>query len=170
MIHVRVLGVALDDSQQHVILLKPVHELGGSGRLLPVWIGEQEATSILIAVQGGVPPRPLSHDLIVLMLQQLGADVERVEVTRLSEGTFYAEITLTTPSGVKVIDARPSDAIAIAPRTASPVWVADEVFDAAAIPDTVSDVEEIPSDGAEEEKVDEFRRFLDEVAPEDFEP
>jgi bifunctional DNase/RNase len=167
MVQVRVLGVALDETQQHVVLLKPVGEPGGRGRLLPVWIGEQEATSILIAVQGGSAPRPLSHDLMVAMLHDLDAEVERVEVTRIEDGTYFAEITLFTAHGVKVIDARPSDAIALASRTDSPVWVADAVLEVAGVPDTVSDADDTEAE-VPEEKVAEFRRFLDDIEPEDF--
>lgn len=171
MVQVRVLGVALDEAQQHVILLKPLGEAGGSGRLLPVWIGEQEATSILLAVQGGRAPRPLSHDLMVTMLHDLDAEVERVEITRIEDGTYFAEITLFTAQGVKAIDARPSDAIALASRTSSPVWVADAVLEQAGVPDTVSDADEpdASDSGNDEQKVEDFRRFLDDVDPEDFE-
>jgi uncharacterized protein len=163
MVQVRVLGIALDAAQQHVILLKPVLADEGDGRILPIWIGAQEATSILVAVEGAVPPRPLAHDLMIAMLETLEASVTRVDVTRIDDGTYYAEITIDTPRGIRVIDARPSDAIALASRAEATMWVADEVLSEAGILDTVSD----PEDGAEEE-VEEFRRFLDDVDPEDF--
>ena len=102
--------------------------------MLPVWIGGQEATSILIAVEGQQAPRPLSHDLITTLFAAVGAKVERVDVTRIEEGTFYAELTLSTPSGPQVLDSRPSDAIALALRADAPIWVADEVIDEAGIP------------------------------------
>ncbi|WP_051369605.1 bifunctional nuclease family protein [Phycicoccus elongatus] len=69
MVQVRAAGVALDQSGQHVILLKPIDELPGEGRILPIWIGAQEATSILIAVEGAATPRPLAHDLMRAMLE-----------------------------------------------------------------------------------------------------
>lgn len=172
MVRVRVLGVALDEAGQHVILLKPVGEEGGAGTILPVWIGEQEATSILIAVQGAFAPRPLSHDLMVTMLASLAAVVRRIEVTRLDGGTFFAEIVLSSPAGESVIDARPSDAIALASRTEAEVWVDDDVLARAGIPDTVSEAgyeDAAASTPRDEEKLAEFRRFLDGVAPEDFE-
>src|SRR6476620_9279286 len=68
MVQVRVAGVALDATQQHVILLKPIDELPGSGQILPIWIGQQEATSILIAIEGAEVPRPLAHDLMRSMI------------------------------------------------------------------------------------------------------
>jgi bifunctional DNase/RNase len=152
----------MDAAQQHVILLKPIDPLEMPGRVLPVWIGAQEATSILVAVQGVTPPRPLAHDLMTRLLDALDGAVDRVEVTRIDDGTFYAEVTVTTPRGTRVIDARPSDAIALAARTDAPVWVADAVLLEAGIDDLDDD------DPEDEEKVDEFRRFLDDIAPEDF--
>ncbi|WP_159500867.1 bifunctional nuclease family protein [Microbacterium sp. 18062] len=175
MVRVRILGVALDAAEQHVILLKPLGEPEGSGRILPVWIGAQEATSILVAVEGAEPPRPLAHDLMVSLLQSLEGTVTRVEVTRIEDGTYYAEITLVTPRGVRTIDARPSDAIALASRTGSTIWVADDVLERAGILDTISDRDVLGDDDADaeregdaEEEVEEFRRFLDDVDPEDF--
>lgn len=163
MVQVRVLGIALDAARQHIVLLKPLlEEEGVDPRVLPIWIGQQEATSILIAISGEEAPRPLSHDLMKLMLDTLDTRVVRVEVTRIEEGTFYAEITLTGPSGVYVVDARPSDAVALAVRVEAPIWVADDVLDAAGIP------AELAEDRNEETELDEFKRFLDDVDPEDF--
>jgi bifunctional DNase/RNase len=167
MVRVRVAGVALDSAQQHVILLKPVEPSPSAGSVLPVWIGAQEATAILVAVEGVVPPRPLAHDLRVRLVQALDGTLERVEVTRVEEGTFYAEVTLFTPHGLRVIDARPSDAIALASRMNAPIWVADAVFAEAGVPESLTE----PADEVdEEEKLDEFRRFLDDVDPDDFVP
>jgi len=165
MVPVRVLGVALDSAQQHVILLAP---LPGSsveeGTVLPVWIGPQEAMSILVALEGAATPRPLAHDLMVVMLRQLSASVERVQVTRLTEGTFYAEIHLRTPQGPLIIDARPSDAIALAARTDAPIAVAEAVFAVAGVPEGAVEFDARGDD----DRVEEFRRFLDDVDPEDF--
>jgi len=166
MVQVRVLGVALDAAQQHIVLLKPVLDGPGTGRVLPVWIGAQEATSILIAMEGQQAPRPLSHDLITTLFGAVGAEIRRVDVTRIDEGTFFAEISLSTPSGPQVLDSRPSDAIALALRADAPIWVADEVIDEAGIPAEMVDFGADDSD--EEEKLDEFKKFLDEVDPEDF--
>ena len=162
MLEVRVLGIALDPAGQHIVLLKPIGEEEGTGRVLPIWIGAQEATSILIAVEGEHAPRPLSHDLITTLFGAVGAKVDRVEVTRIDEGTFYAELTLSTPTGPQVLDARPSDAVALAVRADAPIFVADEVLDDAGIPAEMADLRD------EEEKLDEFKQFLDEVDPEDF--
>jgi len=163
MIRVRVLGVALDASGQHIVLLEPLEGETGEGRVLPIWIGSQEATSIVIAVEGARAPRPLSHDLITTLFEALDARVERVEVTRLDEGTFYAELTIVTPTGTQVLDSRPSDAIALAVRADAQLLVAEEVLDEAGVPADMVDL------ARDEEKLDEFRKFLDTVDPEDFE-
>ncbi|MCR2762177.1 bifunctional nuclease family protein [Microbacterium sp. zg.B48] len=183
MIQVRVAGVALDPTGQHVILLKPLDEIAGEGRILPIWIGQMEATSILVAVEGAAVPRPLAHDLMRSLLDSLDASVTGVAVTRIEEGTFYAEVTLSSSLGQRVVDARPSDAVALASRVGAPIWVADAVMDDAGVPDTVteSDIEteleaELESQlesGAEtaieaEQRLDEFKRFLDDVDPDDF--
>lgn len=161
MLQVRVAGVALDASGQHVLLLKPIEELPGEGRVLPIWIGQMEATAILIAVEGAEVPRPLAHDLMRRLLEATGAEVARVAVARIDDGTFYAEVTLSVDGGEQIIDARPSDAIALASRTAAPIWVADEVMADAGVPDF------LPEEDVSE-RLDEFKRFLDDIEPEDF--
>jgi bifunctional DNase/RNase len=130
--------------------------------VLPIWVGDQEATSILIAVEGGTPPRPLTHDLMKTLLDSVDARVERIEVTRLEDGVFYAEITLRTPSGRVVLDARPSDSVALAVRLDAPIWLAEDVLEAAGISSSIVDL------GGEEAELDEFKEFLENVDPEDF--
>lgn len=174
MILVRVAGVALDATGQHVILLKPVGGSPGEGRLLPIWIGAQEATSILVAIEGADVPRPLAHDLMRSLLDSVGATVTAVAVTRIDEGTFYAEVTLATTFGERVVDARPSDAVALASRVDAPIWVAEEVMHDAGVLDTVTvgddrdDEVDIVPDEVARERLDEFKRFLDDVDPDDF--
>ncbi|GAA1464485.1 bifunctional nuclease family protein [Microbacterium thalassium] len=161
MVQVRVAGVALDSSGQHVILLKPITELPGAGNILPIWIGAQEATSILVAVENAATPRPLAHDLMRTMLETLGAEVTQVEVTRIDDGTFYADVTLNAGGTVHTVDARPSDAVALASRTGSPIFVADAVLEEAGTPDMLADEDE-------EERLEEFKDFIEHVDPEDF--
>ncbi|GEB45301.1 hypothetical protein MTE01_12460 [Microbacterium testaceum] len=165
MIRVHVVGVALDPAQQHVILLKPVDTTTDGDRVLPVWIGPQEAMSILVAIERTGSPRPLAHDLMTAMLGELSASVDRVEITHLDEGTFHARVVVNTPAGPRTFDSRPSDAIALAARADAPILVADAVFDEAAVPD---ETVELDGGGADDDRVEEFRRFLDDVDPEDF--
>ena len=146
------------------IILKPLDDAAGVGKLLPIWIGHPEATAILLALEGTEPPRPLTHDLMKSMLEALDSYVERVEITRVEEGTFFAAITLRSEERTRIIDARPSDSIALAIRMGAPIYVAEEVFEAASVAD----------EGACRRAVDEeaelaaFRDFLDSVDPEDF--
>jgi bifunctional DNase/RNase len=168
MVQVRVLGIALDAAQQHIVLLQPLLRQGNEARVLPIWIGGSEATSILLATSGAKAPRPLSHDLMKMLVEALDAEVERVEVTRLEEGTFYAEITVIGRSGRHIVDARPSDAIGLALRADAPLFVAEEVLEAAGIPDSMIEVESSTDEEDPERSLDDFRRFLDEVDPEDF--
>ncbi|MCU1473324.1 bifunctional nuclease family protein [Amnibacterium sp.] len=166
MIPVRVLGLVVDARMQPVVLLTPLDGDDGHRTLVPIWVGNQEAASISIAVNGEDAPRPLAHDLMQRLLRAVGATLDRVDVTRIEEGTFYAELSLTTPNGHLRIDCRPSDGIALACRVGAPLFVAEAVLaDAGVLEDDGEGAE--PEEEAEE-KVAEFRRFLDEVDPEDF--
>lgn len=163
MIKVRIGGLSLDPvSEQPVLLLVPEDGPDSPGEphvALPIWIGTAEAGAILLAVQGIVAPRPMTHDLLANTIKELGYRVGRVVINRLDSGTFYAEIVLHGPSGEIAIDARPSDSVALAVRVQCPIFVADEVFSDAAVEITAVD---------EEEEVQRFRDFLDHVDPSDF--
>lgn len=161
MVQARIAGLALDAAGQHVLLLKPIDALPGEGKVLPIWIGALEATSIMIAIQGAPVPRPLAHDLMRSLLDAVGAEVAGVEVTRIDDGTYYAEITIATEDGSRIVDARPSDAVALAARVGVPIAVADAVMEEAGVPDMTADEDD-------DERLDEFKRFLEEVEPEDF--
>lgn len=162
MIPVRIAGLALDVKQQPVVILKPLDEEPGQGSMLPIWIGGLEAAAILAGADGNPAPRPLTLDLMRAMLESLDAEVERIAVTKLENGTFFAEIRLSTPAGERVLDARPSDAIGLSLRTGSVIWVADEVLEQAGVPD------EREGDADEEAEVAAFSEFLEHVDPEDF--
>jgi bifunctional DNase/RNase len=160
-----VLGLAVDAQMQPVVLLTPLLGDERPRTLVPIWVGSQEAASISIAVSGEVAPRPLSHDLMQRLLDAVGATVDRVEVTRIEDGTYYAELSLSTPRGPVVLDCRPSDAIALASRVGAPLFVAEAVIAEAGVLEDEEDDDE-PEEA--EEKVAEFRKFLDDVDPEDF--
>jgi bifunctional DNase/RNase len=156
MLPVRIHSLGLDStSNQPVILLR---EADGP-RILPIWIGRPEAMAILIAMEGVEPPRPMTHDLLLSVLVASGLTLERVEITRLEAGTFFATLVLRGEDGAVIMDARPSDSIALAVRAACPILVAEEVLNQAGI---------VPDDEAEQE-VERFRDFLESVDPEDFE-
>ena len=127
-------------------------------RVLPIWIGPAEAASIAMALQGVATPRPMTHDLMKTMLDDLTVRIVQIVVTELRESTFYAMITLERNGDQLEISARPSDAMALAVRMSVPIFAAEEVLDEAAIL--------IP--GEEDEEVEKFREFLDNVSPDDF--
>lgn len=143
-----------------------LRELSGEGRLLPIFIGQPEATAIAFALDGVQTPRPMTHDLMRDLLEELGATVERVLVTHLEEGTFYAEIHMVAAGDQHRVSARPSDAMALALRIDCPIFASDEVVaEAGLVPDDESDDDD---EAAGEDVVEQFRDFLDSVNPDDF--
>ncbi|MFD1721352.1 bifunctional nuclease family protein [Amnibacterium endophyticum] len=167
---VRVIGLAVDSRMQPVVLLTPLDVGDGPRVMVPIWVGTQEAASISVAVNGEDTPRPLSHDLMRTLLESVGASVDRADVTRIEDGTFYAELRLTTRDGPVTLDCRPSDAIALVSRIGAPLFVAESVLSDAGVLEEVDEDEadDEPDPATAEEKVAEFRRFLDDVDPEDF--
>lgn len=152
---VEVVGVRVEmPSNQPIVLLKQIDGI----RYLPIWVGSVEASAIAFAQQGMMPPRPMTHDLMVTLLEQLDASLLAVHLTELRDGVFYAELKIRTNTGEANISARPSDALALALRTGSPIFATEELFAQAGI--------EIPD--AAEDEVEKFREFLDEINPEDF--
>ncbi|HEV2361157.1 MAG TPA: bifunctional nuclease family protein [Acidimicrobiales bacterium] len=149
-----------------------LQEADGARRSLPIFIGPPEATAIAFALQGIPASRPMTHDLMKDLLDTLGATVVRVVVTELRDSTFYAEIHLQGGSQSFEVSSRPSDAIALAIRTGSPLFVSDELMDAEGVFMEVEEEEEQAGgdeDGANpDELVGQFREFLDQVRPEDF--
>ena len=132
-------------------------------RLLPIFIGGPEAAAIATAISGQAPPRPLTHDVMAELVRSLDGRLDAVEVTELTEGAYVATLALHGPSGEKRLDARPSDAIALAVRLGVPLFVSDAVLDeAGTVPEVEIDDESI------DDAVDEFRAFLDDVDPSHF--
>src|SRR5213083_86178 len=126
----QIYGVSFDMvGKQPIVLLKTVD----GNRFLPIWIGHPEAAAILMKLQGASTPRPMTHDLLSDLLDQLEAKCERVAVTELRDNTFYASITISVNGSEMEIDSRPSDAIALAVRTQAPIFAADDVVDEASI-------------------------------------
>ncbi|GCD98808.1 hypothetical protein EHYA_06519 [Embleya hyalina] len=146
------MGVRVEmPSNQPIVLLR---ETGGD-RYLPIWIGPVEATAIAFAQQGVVPARPLTHDLFRDVLEALGHELTQIRITDLREGVFYAELVF---SGGVEVSARPSDAIALALRTGTSIVGSDAVLDEAGIV--------IPNE--QEDEIEKFREFLNDISPEDF--
>lgn len=171
MVEVRLRAVRVDLQSNTPVLL--LQEPEGVGRTLPIFIGAPEATAIAFALQGMDTPRPMTHDLICELLEALGATVARVVVTELRGSTYFADIVLDQAGREIAVSSRPSDAVAVAVRTGSPLFVADQLMDAEGILLAAEDESEEDADGDGEdvtpdELVGEFRQFLDTIRPEDF--
>ena len=156
MIELNLVGVRVElPTNQPIVLLK---EREGE-RYLPIWIGAMEATAIAFALQGIVTARPMTHDLMKNILEEVGVHVERIVITELKEGTFYATIQVAQNGSRFEVSSRPSDAIALAVRVNVPIFAQEEVLTEASI--VIRD--------DEEQEVEKFREFLDQFTPEDFE-
>jgi bifunctional DNase/RNase len=139
-----------------------LQEQAGQHRLLPIYIGSPEASAIHYALEGIDPPRPLTHDLFMIVLTELSTVLERVVVTEVRDHTYYAELHLQAADGERIVSARPSDAIALAVRCGAPLFAADQLLD---------DVGQLPEPEPEdqaEEIIDEFKDFIESVSPDDF--
>ncbi len=158
MVEMELIGVRVEvPSNQPMVVLK---EADGAQRMLSIWIGGPEATAIAVALEGLEPRRPLTHDLLRMVLDEFDATLVQVVITELRDSVFYADLHLSTAEGTKIISARPSDAIALAVRTATPIHADEAVLAEAgfveAEPDEPDDV------------VEQFREFIDSVDPGDF--
>lgn len=125
LVEVSVAGLALDPRTESPILLL---RDGANNRVLPIWIGVAEATAIAAQVEGIELPRPMTHDLTQTMIASLGGHISRVAITSLVDATFYAQIVLAMGTDEREVDARPSDAVALALRAQAPIFVDDQVF------------------------------------------
>lgn len=166
MVEVRLRAVRVDLQSNTPVLL--LQETEGEGRTLPIFIGTPEATAIAYALQGVEMPRPMTHDLVKDLLDSLDVEVERVLVTELRSSTYFAELHLRRGSDRSVVSSRPSDAVAVAVRTGSPLYVSDELMDAEGIILAIDGNEEEDQAANPDELVGQFREFLESIRPEDF--
>lgn len=160
MIDMEIVGVQVELPNNTPVLLLREMDVERP-RVLPIYIGGSEASSIHSAMGGQVPERPLTHDLFRLLFDELGIDVVEVRVVDLSDGIFYGELVFVQGRDEHTLSVRPSDAVAIAVRVGAPVRVAEAVL---------SEAGQLPPEPEEapEEVLDEFKRFIDEVTPDDF--
>ena len=156
MIEMTVAGIALDAATRApIVLLRDTTDR----RALPIWISQEQARAIMFALERQAPPRPLTHDLLVNMLQQWEMTLERIIIHSLQDSTFFAVLKIRHGEEFKEIDARPSDAIALALRLDAPIWVMEEVVADASIP---------VNHEADEQEREAFRDFLAGLNPSDF--
>lgn len=153
-LRVEIKGLMLDPtSNVPIVILRDVQ----SQLFLPIWIGVFEANAIALRIEGVEPPRPMTHDLLRSILEQLGAEVEKIVISDLKESTFFARIHVRQGEQSVAIDARPSDAIALALRANAPIFVLRSVLDKAQAVDLATEI-------SDEEKL---KKWLEEISPEE---
>ena len=172
-VEVRVHGLGTEPkTQQHVVLLR---ETDGT-RVLPIFVGPCEAQAIARLVKKESFPRPLTHDLLAMLVEGLHAKVQRVVITELRDGTYYASLLLARGQEMLSVDARPSDSIAVALRAEAPLYVNEDLLQSPPERPAVSDDPDDPSGPGEspeapltdEQKAEQLRRYLENLDPEDF--
>jgi len=158
-----VMGVALDGrSNTPIVLLRDKEKK----RVFPIWIGIFEAQSIVIALEHIKFPRPLTHDLLKSVIEQMGGKIRKIVVNELQGNTYYAQINVEIHGSPVVIDSRPSDAIALALRTESPIFVAEHLISDRLVSE--EEAKKILETPITEEDVKQFRNMLKDIKPEDF--
>jgi bifunctional DNase/RNase len=163
-IEAKVNGLILEHkTQQNIVVLR---EVDGE-RILPIWIGPGEAQAIRRMLSDEPFPRPLTHDLLVLVVEGLKAKVTRVVISDLRENTFYATVFVQRDADILSIDARPSDSIAVALRSQAPIFVNEKLLQPPPR-DEGEAAGEAPREPTAEEKAEQLRRFLERLNPEDF--
>lgn len=162
MVELTLIGVRVElPANQPIVLLK---EREGE-RYLPIWIGAAEATAIALAMQGVQPPRPMTHDLMKNVLEELQVSLDKIVITELLDGTFYSVIHMSRNGSTHEISSRPSDAIALAVRADIPIFAHEDVLGEASV--MIREDEDEDEEQAEQQ-VEQFKEFLDQVNPEDF--
>ncbi len=154
--HLASIRVQLPDNVPVVML----REIGKAGRTLPILVGHQEATAIAYALQGIETARPLTHDLMKDLLESLGVTVDAVVVTELVNGVFFAEIRMSRDGRSYSVSSRPSDAMALAVRLGTTIYAEESLLDAEAY--------EFHDEAEQEDLINQFQRFIEDVRPEDF--
>lgn len=166
-VEVKVHGLILEHkTQQNVVILR---EADGA-RILPIWIGPGEAQAIRRLLAGESFPRPLTHDLLCIIVEGLRARVTRIVISDLRENTFFASVFVERESEVLSVDARPSDAIAVALRARAPVYANERLLQVPPQPGEPAEGEgpEPPREPSDAERAEQLRRYLEKLNPEDF--
>ena len=160
LVELNLVGVRLEvPSNVPVLMLK---ETEGKMRELPIFIGGPEASAIHYALEGIIPERPLTHDLLVTVVSEMGGTIEKIVLTDVVEHTYFAEIEIAVKGATSRVSSRPSDAVAIAVRVGAPIFAESALMVSAAKEPPVVQPDE------EEGILDDFRQFIDSISPEDF--
>jgi bifunctional DNase/RNase len=161
LVRIELQGVRLEVPSQSPVMM--LQESGEGGRVLPIYIGAPEASAIHYATEGIVPERPLTHDLLVNVVRGLGAEFSKIVITEVRDHTYFADLHLSIAGSEVVISARPSDAVAVAVRTETPIFASESLLKEVAKSPVAASGE------SEEEILDDFREFINSINPEDFE-
>lgn len=166
MIPLRVLTlIVTGPSHPSVLVLEPIEESHpGKSRIVPIWIGPNEAAQLSIAINSVKLPRPTTHDLFLDALTNLDSRIERVIINETDGKVFRAQLTLKQADRFVTLDARPTDALSLAIRQEAPFFITKEVLDKASFPYLFKTAQ------SQEEELESFRMFLEELAPDDFNP
>ena len=166
MVEVTVSRLGLDSSTQSYVVI--LQEKGGQ-RLLPIWIGQPEAESIVMQMHNVKRVRPLTHDLCKSLILGMGGTLQKVHITRVEKNTYYAELHITRNGDLVQVDARPSDSIAIALRLAAPIYAAESLLSDVQIEESAESFElEAPPPTAAELNAEQLKEYLERLRPEDF--
>lgn len=172
MVEVTVAKLGIDSSTNSYVVI--LQEKDGA-RLLPIWIGQPEAESIVVHMNNMKRERPLTHDLCKSLIVGLGGSLRRVQITKVQKNTYYAELHVQRPEGLVQIDARPSDGIAIALRLSAPIFAQEALLTAVADDDEEDTAEPPLSAGAlpapadpEALNAEQLKKHLERLRPEDF--
>lgn len=151
-----------------IIVLQPIEETAqeGNSRVVPIWVGVNEATQMGVALEKARFSRPMTHDLLLDALTNLDAQVDHVVISAVQGSTFFARLTLRQHNRLIDLDARPSDAMALAVRQKAPIFIEEDVLERASFPYVLKRKEAV---AASEAELSDFKKFLEELAPEDFE-
>ncbi len=167
MVEVTVARLGLDSAtNSYVVILR---ERGGR-RLLPIWIGQPEAESIVVQMNGVKRERPLTHDLCKALIVGLGGTLRRVSITRVEKSTYYAEMQIDGPAGLVQVDARPSDSIAIALRLDAPIFAPSSLLTAVEADELDEEDDDSPFGAASDDELtpEQLKAYLENLRPEDF--
>lgn len=165
MIEVTVARLGLDSAANAYVVI--LQEKGGE-RLLPIWIGQPEAESIVMEMHNIKPPRPLTHDLCKRLITGMGGALRRVQITKVQDSTYYAELQIQRGEDVVHIDARPSDSIAVALRLAAPIFAQESLLTAVAIDEEESDQSFLRGGAEHDLSAEQLKAYLEKMRPEDF--
>ena len=165
MVEVEVLSLAIDENNRYPVVILQTPD---GSRRLPIWIGPPEASAIAMEVAGKKFQRPLTHDLLVSILNGLQAKVRRVEICDLKQNTFYAKIMIEAGGRILSVDARPSDSIAIALKTEAKIYAAEELLTDELDRIIQTEGPAQATEPSDEERAEELRRFIENISPKDF--